>query len=78
MDQQLLTGIQVARILNVSRSKAFSMMQNGNIPTVRFGKSVRVIPEDLIAFIQKNRSGNSPTSPYEHFRQKESPLRESA
>ena len=38
----LLKGDQVARILNVSRSYAFLLMQRDEIPTVRIGRAVRI------------------------------------
>ncbi len=47
----LLKGDDVARILNVSRSFAFQLMQRGEIPTVRLGRAVRVRPSDLERFI---------------------------
>jgi excisionase family DNA binding protein len=55
MSNHLLKGNDVAERLNISRSQAFAMMRNGNIPTVRFGeRCVRVRPEDLEAFISLN------------------------
>ena len=50
----LLNAEQVAEILNLSRSKTYHLMQLGEIPTVRIGKSRRVRPEDLIEYINKN------------------------
>ncbi len=50
----LLKGDQVARILNVSRSYAFLLMQRDEIPTVRLGRSVRVRPSDLERFISES------------------------
>lgn len=38
----LLRGGEVAELLNISRSKAFEMMQTGELPCVRIGRSVRV------------------------------------
>ncbi len=48
----LLTGDDVARILQVSRSYAYMLLQRNEIPAVRLGRAVRVRPEDLEAFIQ--------------------------
>ena len=50
----LLTGNDIARILNISRSLAYQLMRRGNIQTVRFGRNVRVRPEDLNRFITDN------------------------
>ena len=50
----LLKGDEVARILNISRSQAYKLMQQGGIPTVRIGRSVRVRYECLWNFIEEN------------------------
>jgi len=52
-NSNLLRASQVAEILNISRSKVFSLIQRGMIPSVRFGRTVRVRPEDLENFIQQ-------------------------
>lgn len=52
--EALLNGDDVARILKVSRSFAYQLMRHGKIPTVRFGRNVRVRPEDLNRFITDN------------------------
>jgi excisionase family DNA binding protein len=51
---RLLTGSEIASILNVSKAFAYQLMRNGEIPTVRLGRAVRVRPEDLQAFVKKN------------------------
>jgi excisionase family DNA binding protein len=50
----LLRAKEVAEILNISRSRAYNLMQRGEIPTVRIGKSRRIRPEDLILYIKNN------------------------
>ena len=50
----LLKAKEVAEILKVSRAMAYTLMQRGEIPTVRIGKARRVRPEDLIEYINKN------------------------
>jgi excisionase family DNA binding protein len=52
----LLKGSDVAKILNVSRSYAFLLMERDEIPTVRIGRTVRVRPSDLERFISQNVS----------------------
>ncbi len=52
--EKLLRGNEVARLLNISRSRAYNLMQTGVIPTVHIGKSRRVRPKDLKAYIEKN------------------------
>ena len=54
--KRLLKANEVASYLNISRSKVYSLMQRGELRTVRFGGSVRVRPEDLRDFIEQNLS----------------------
>ena len=56
MNPHLLKAKNVAEILNVSRPQAFALMKSGEIPTIRFGRCVRVYEEDLEAFIEENSS----------------------
>lgn len=50
----LLKAIDVANILNISRSMAYKLMQDGNLPTVHIGNAKRVRYKDLLQFIQTN------------------------
>jgi excisionase family DNA binding protein len=50
----LLKAKDVAEILKISRAMAYTLMQRGEIPTVRIGKARRVKPEDLIKYIESN------------------------
>ena len=52
----LLTGEEIARILNVSRAYAYQLMRQQQIRTVKIGRSIRVHPEDLATFIKDNSS----------------------
>lgn len=56
--ERLLKGDEVARILNISRSQAYKLMQQGEIPTVRIGRSVRVRYESLWDFIEENTTSS--------------------
>jgi len=53
---RLLKAAEVARKLSISKSMAYKMMQNGEIPTVRFMTLVRVRECDLENFILQNRT----------------------
>lgn len=55
----LLTGEEIAKILNVSRAYAYQLMRQRMIPTVKIGRSVRVRQEDLEQFISTNLAQNS-------------------
>jgi excisionase family DNA binding protein len=50
----LLTGNDIATLLRIGRSKAFAMMAKGELPVVRFGRSVRVPRQALYHWIESN------------------------
>ena len=61
MAPQLLKCTEVAQILNISKGAAYRLVQQGQIPSVKFNTTVRVKPEDLEDFIRKSwvdASGN--------------------
>jgi len=57
MNTELLKPKDVAKRLSVSRSQVYVLLRNGLIPNLRFGRCVRVRPEDLEEFIESNISG---------------------
>lgn len=57
MHTQLIRASEVAKLLNISRSKAYQLFQLGKIPTVRFGASIRVRACDLEEYIQRSWTG---------------------
>lgn len=59
---RLLKGDEVAHILNISRSQAYKLMQQGEIPTIRIGRSVRVHYESLWSFIEEKTSSRDDSS----------------
>jgi excisionase family DNA binding protein len=59
---KLLKINDVASTLNISRSLAYFIVETGELPAVRIGRSVRIKSEDLRAFIEKNT-----TSGYGNF-----------
>jgi len=70
MSIHLLKARDLAERLSISRSQAFCLMRNGEIPTVKFGKLVRVREEDLENFIRANLTGKDlpPLMPEVHSR----------
>jgi excisionase family DNA binding protein len=54
--RKLLTGPEVASILNCSLAFAYRLMRQGAIPTIRLGRAVRVRFEDLDSFITSSQS----------------------
>jgi excisionase family DNA binding protein len=53
---KLLRANEVASILDISRSHAYLLLQEGKIPTVRINRCVRVLPEDLENYMERNRT----------------------
>ena len=55
---QLDSGLQpvnkVARFLSLSRSKVYSLMETGELPYVKLGKSRRVRWEDVLQLVARN------------------------
>ena len=54
--QTLLNANDIATILNVSKTFAYKLMRNGEIPTVKMLKARRVREEDLHQYIKHNIS----------------------
>lgn len=46
---------QVCRIVNLGRSKVFELILTGQIPSISIGRSRRVLREDLMAWVVKQR-----------------------
>jgi excisionase family DNA binding protein len=52
--EKLLKPEEVADLLTISRSFAYQLMQSGQLPTVRLGRSCRVRPQDLAEYLENN------------------------
>ena len=61
MQPLLLTVGQVAQVLNFSRTKVYELINVGELPVLRFGKSVRVRVSALEVWlnIQEEKAGVS-------------------
>jgi excisionase family DNA binding protein len=59
MSEQLLRPADIAEILQVSKALAYQILARGEIPCVRFGKTIRVRKEDLDKYIYENVGKNS-------------------
>ena len=57
--EKLLKAVDVAEILNISRSMSYRIIQTGQIRSVSIGSARRVRPVDLIDFIDRNLSPSS-------------------
>ncbi len=54
MTTKLLTVAQTAEALTLSRVYVYRIIRAGKLQAVRFGKALRIRPEDLEAFVQEN------------------------
>ena len=52
IEPMLLTVRQAAKVLSISERTLFTLTQDGQIPAVRFGRSVRYDPADLRRWIE--------------------------
>lgn len=54
LPERLLTAVEVAKVLNISRAFAYQLMRQGKIRTVFIAGARRVRPADLSTFIESN------------------------
>ena len=52
--EKLLNGQEVAEYLNISKGKAYRLMSTGQIPCLRYDRTVRVRKQDLENFINSH------------------------
>jgi excisionase family DNA binding protein len=51
----LLTAKETAKILSISKRSLWTLTNNGAIPHIRFGRSIRYDPSDLARWIAKQK-----------------------
>lgn len=59
MSNIFYTAIEIAQLLKISKSLAYRLIAIGEIPAIRFGRTVRVRQEDLDQFISSNLSSSN-------------------
>lgn len=47
----LLTVLDMAKLLKISRSKAYALTKENGFPTVKIGKSIRIIKKELYKWL---------------------------
>ena len=52
MEFSLLTIRDTGRIMSIGRTKVYELINRGELPVVRIGRSVRIRSADLEAFIE--------------------------
>lgn len=55
-NQKYLKCSQIANLLNISNAAAYRLVRDGQLPSVRFNKTVRVKTEDFDEFLRRNSS----------------------
>lgn len=55
-DQLLVTTKLAAKLLAISERTLWQLTNDGDLPAVRFGRTVRYAMSDLVAFIAARRS----------------------
>jgi excisionase family DNA binding protein len=63
METKLLTPSDVAEVLKISKAKAYSLLKNGEIPTVRIGALVRVRSSDLEQYVNEKAEKSQEENP---------------
>jgi excisionase family DNA binding protein len=53
-----LTAYEIAIVLNISKAKAYQLIQRGEIPDVQFDRTKRVRRQDLDEFIRGHVKGD--------------------
>ncbi len=56
----ILTVPEVAALLRISRGSCYEAIRTGQIPSLRFGRSIRVPRHSLELFLQGNNKEGSP------------------
>ena len=51
--ERLLTYRDAAKLLGVTDRTVWQLVKDGHLPAVRFGRSVRIDPADLRAFVER-------------------------
>jgi excisionase family DNA binding protein len=52
-EEQLLTVEEVSNRLRVSRSSVYGMIERGELPSIKLGKSRRIPHKAVVEFVQK-------------------------
>lgn len=59
---ELLTIAEAAKRLRLGRSTTYALAERGELPVVRFGKSVRVVAELLDKMIEQQATAHDPNA----------------
>ncbi len=57
---QLLTVVDAAQHLCISRSKIYELLASGELPSVRIGRNRRITMSDLAEFVENHLERSAP------------------
>lgn len=57
METKFFTAVEIANILKISKALAYRLISQEKIPSIRFGRTVRVKEADLQHFIEQSSNG---------------------
>ncbi len=57
--ERLLSYREAGKLLGVTERTVWTLVNDGELPAVRFGRSVRIDPADLRAFIDQSKTAAS-------------------
>jgi excisionase family DNA binding protein len=56
LEERLYSVKDLAYILNCGHTKAWELVSTGQVRTIRVGRLVRILPDDLAEFMREHRS----------------------
>lgn len=56
MENQLLTVLEMADLLRISRSKAYNLIKDATFPTVKIGKCIRINKKELESWLHNAKN----------------------
>lgn len=59
---RLITVVEAAEIIGLSRSKVYELLADGELPSIRIGRTRRIDTVDLDAFIDRHRTPTTSSS----------------
>ena len=54
-NNDLMTVAELAEFLRVGRTTAYKLVKEGTIPSVRFGKQIRILKRDILAVAKQQK-----------------------
>ena len=47
----ILTVPEMAQVLRIGRNKAYQLVRDGDIPSIKLGRDIRIYREDLLRYV---------------------------